>query len=237
VGSDELREQVALGCRVLGAADQGDLVWGHVSARDPEGRGAWMKAATWGFDEVDAERTVLVSPDGTVLAGEGRRHAEYPIHTEVLAARPDVGSVVHTHAPHAVALAATGQPVRPVSHEGTLFTPPAVPRFEETGDLILTPELGGRVATTLGDHRALFLVHHGIVVVGPDVPAAVVSAVLLDRACRTQLLTMAGGRAATWSDDDEALAKREHCYSDDLLRQAWDHLVRRLHRPTTPGPV
>ena len=41
-----LREEVALGCRVLGAEDQGDLVWGHVSARDPEGRGVWMKAST-----------------------------------------------------------------------------------------------------------------------------------------------------------------------------------------------
>lgn len=228
--ADELREQVATGCQILGAEDQGDLIWGHVSARDPDGRGAWMKAAGWGFEEVDAARTVLVSRDGDVLAGEGRRHAEYPIHTEVLAARPDVGSVVHTHARHAVALAATGQPVRPVSHEGTLFTPPEVPRFEETGDLILTPELGARVAATLGDRRAVFLVHHGIVVAGPDVPTAVVTAVLLERACRTQLLTSAAGGPASWSDDDEALVKRAHCYSEALLHQAWAYLVRRLGR-------
>lgn len=228
--SEDLREQVAAGCRVLGAEDQGDLVWGHVSARDPDGRGTWMKAATWGFEEVDATRTVLVDRGGDVVAGDGRRHAEYPIHTEILAARPDVGAVVHSHAPHAVALAAAGLPVRPVSHEGTLFTPPAVPRFELTGDLILTRELGEAVARTLGDHRAAFLVNHGIVTVGADVPTAVVTAVLLERACRTQLLAFGAGVSPTWSSDEEALDKREHCYNEELLHQAWSYLVRRLPR-------
>lgn len=224
--SDQLCAQVALGCRVLAQEGHGDLVWGHVSARDPDGRGAWMKAATWGFEEVDDERTVLVSGDGEVLDGRGRRHAEFPIHTEILAVRPDVGAVVHTHAPHAVALAASGHEVRPVSHEGTLFTPPPVPRFEETGDLILTRELGARVADTLGDHRAVFLVNHGIVTVGVSVPIAVMTAVLLERACRTQLLALAAGGRLVWSDDDEALLKREHCYSSELLQQAWDYLAR-----------
>ena len=31
-----------------------------------------------------------------VLAGDGPRHSEYAIHTEIMAARPDVGGVVHT---------------------------------------------------------------------------------------------------------------------------------------------
>jgi len=87
-----LRREVSLGCRVLDLQDQGDLVWGHVSARDPEGRGVWMKASTYGFDEVGPEQVILVSWDGEVLEGDGRRHAEFPIHTEVMAARPDVDS-------------------------------------------------------------------------------------------------------------------------------------------------
>jgi hypothetical protein len=33
-----LREQVALGCRILALEEQGDFGWGHVSARDPEER-------------------------------------------------------------------------------------------------------------------------------------------------------------------------------------------------------
>src|SRR5690242_2250650 len=170
-----LRAEVALGCRVLGLEDQGDLVWGHVSARDPEGRGVWIKASTYGFEEVGPEQVHLVGRDGRVVEGEGRRHAEYPIHSEVMAARPDVGSVVHTHARDAVALAATGHPLRPISHEATLFVPPAIARFTKTGDLILTADLGRDVAAALGDRNALMLVNHGIVTVGPDVPTAVMN--------------------------------------------------------------
>jgi L-fuculose-phosphate aldolase len=187
-----------------------------------------MKAASWGFEEVDPRRVILVGWDGEVLEGEGRRHAEYPIHTEVMRARPDVGAVVHTHAPHAVAFAATEEPLRPVSHEATLFVPPEVARFTKTGDLILTHELGKDLAAALGDRNAAFMVRHGIVTCGADVATAVMTAVLLERACRTGLRVLAAGGPKTWSPDDEALAKREHCYPPALLRQAWDYLVRRL---------
>lgn len=219
---------MALGCRILGLEDQGDFVWGHVSARDPDGRGVWMKASTWGLEEIGREHVILVSWDGDVLAGEGRRHAEYPIHTELMRARPDVQAVVHTHAPWAVAFASTEQPLRPVSHEATLFVPPEIARFTKTGDLIFTPELGVDLATAVGDRNAAFMVHHGIVTCGPDVVTAVMTAVLLERACRTNVRAIAGGGPRTWSSDEEALAKRDHCYPPQLLRQAWDYLARRL---------
>ena len=218
--SRELRELVSQGCRVLGVADQGDLIWGHVSARDPEGRGVWMKAAGLGFEEVGPDDVLLVSWNGEVLDGEGRRHAEYPIHTEVMRARPDVGSVIHTHSPAAVALAAVGVPLRPISHEANLFVPPDLARFTGSGDLILTAELGELVATTLADRNACMLVNHGVVIAGPDVQTATVTAYLLDRACRMQLTAMAAGGWAIWSPPEESLAKREHCYSGEMLRGA-----------------
>src|SRR6266511_3960737 len=226
--SEDLRRTVALGCRILGAENQGDLVWGHVSARDPGGRGVWMKAATLGFDEVGPEDVVLVDRGGDVLEGEGRRHAEYPIHTEIVAAVPTVAAVVHTHAPAAVAFAALDVPLRPISHEGTLFVPPDIARFTKTGDLILTPTLGIDVAAAIGDRNALLLVNHGIVTAGPDVPTAVMTAVLLDRACRMQLTAMAAGVLRRWSDDAEALSKRDHCYRPALIQQAWAYLSRRV---------
>src|SRR3954447_12663478 len=187
-----------------------------------------MKAAGGGWGEIAPQRVILVARDGEVVEGEGRRHAEYPIHTEVMAARADVGAVVHTHARDAVALAATGHPLRPISHEATLFVPPAIARFTKTGDLIMTPELGRDVVEALGDRNAVLLINHGMLTVGPDVPTAVVTAVLLARACRTQLTAMSAGGWATWSDDAEALAKRGHAYPPELLAQAWAYLVRRL---------
>lgn len=187
-----------------------------------------MKAATYGFDEVTPERVVLVDESGAVLEGEGRSHAEYPIHTEIVRARSDVGAVVHSHAPHAVAFGTLDVPLRPVSHEGTLFVPPDIARFSLTGDLVTTRELGREVAGALGDRNAVLLVNHGIVTVGADVGTAVVTAILLERACRMQLLAMSAGELRRWSDDDEALAKRAHCYAPELLAQAWAYLVRRL---------
>ena len=222
---DALRGDVALGCRILGLEDQGDLVWGHVSARDPGGRGVWMKAATLGFDEIGPDEVILVSWTGEVLEGDGLRHAEYPIHTELMRARPDVGAVVHTHAPWSVAFASTAEPLRPVSHDGTLFVPPDIARFTQTGDLILTPELGRDLAATVADRNAALMVHHGIVTCGADVVAAVMTAVFLERACRTNLRALAAGGPQTWSSDAEALAKRERVYS---FQQAWDYLARRL---------
>jgi L-fuculose-phosphate aldolase len=218
---------VALGCRILDAEEQGDLIWGHVSARDPEGRGIWMKGAGLGFDEIGPEDVLLVSWDGEVLEGGGRRHVEYPIHTETLRARPDVHAVVHTHAPWSVAFAATGQELRPISHEGTLFCPPDVARFTETGDLIVTRALGESLAAAVGDRNAALLHHHGIVACGSDVPSAVMTAVFLERACRMQIRAIAGGGPATWSSDEEARAKREHVYD---LQQAFAYLARRLER-------
>jgi ribulose-5-phosphate 4-epimerase/fuculose-1-phosphate aldolase len=228
-------EEVALACRVMASVSGGeDLIWGHVSRRDPDGRGAWMKASGWGFEEIDAERVVLVDRHGDVLDGSERRHLEYPIHTEILAVRPDAGAVVHVHSPHAVAFAATGVPLRPISHDATLFVPPDVVRFTRTGDLVATPEMGAGLAEDLGGRNAALMVHHGLVAVGADVPTAMVTAFMLERACRLQLLAMGAGTDLTWSGDDEALSKRDVHFSAKSIDALWRYLVRRATENPRP---
>ncbi|MFG1615821.1 class II aldolase/adducin family protein [Nonomuraea wenchangensis] len=219
-------EEVATGCRVLAAHGHSDLVWGHLSRRDPDGRGLWLKAAGYGYQEITPERVVHIDRDGQLLGGEGRVHLEYPIHAEIMAARPDVGAVVHSHAEAAVTFAATGLPLLPLGHEGTLFWPPDIARFTATGDLIHTRELGERLAEALGDRNAVLLHQHGLVTVGPDVPTAVMTAIFLEKACRMQLAAAATGASCTWSDEEEALTKRERCYGPRQLADAWAHLVR-----------
>jgi len=226
VSTDALRAEVATGCRALHVAGLSDLIWGHLSARDPEGRGVWIKASGGGLDEVDADQVLLIDGAGQVLQGNGGVPVEYPIHTEILAARPDVGAVVHAHPPHAIAFMATGAPLRPISHDATFFVPPPLPRFTETGALIRTPELGGRLAATLGDRPAAFMQHHGIVCVGRSVPEAVMAAALLERACRLQLAAASAGGVTTWSSDEEALAKRAMCWSETQLAGGWAYLAR-----------
>ena len=60
--AERLIAEAAQANRALGASGQSDMVWGHASVRDPEGRGAWMKAAGWSFEEMTPDRIVLVSP-------------------------------------------------------------------------------------------------------------------------------------------------------------------------------
>ena len=222
-------EAIALavdGCRALTAAGQADMVWGHPSVRDPDGRGVWMKCSGWGFEEIDASRIVLVSPDGEVLSGDGPRHIEYPIHTEIMAARPDVGAVVHTHSAAANAFSALDVPLVPLDHAGSLFCYPEIPRFTQTGGLIKNRSLGAALAAALGDAVACLLPQHGIVTAGPDTPAAIMAAVLLDRACRTQLTAMAAGPVRRWGDERDTVAKRADVWAPGQLRAGYEYLLR-----------
>lgn len=225
-----LRADVALACRVLKDIGLDDLVWGHISGHDPAGRGVWMKSSGRGFEEVRVEDVILVSWDGSVIEGEGKRPIEYPIHSEIMAARSDVGASVHAHATHSIAFAATGEPLRPISHDGAWLVPPDVPRFTETGNLVRTAELGRSLATCLGDRSAVMMPHHGFVTVGFDLAYAVMTAALLERSCRLQLLAQRGDGLTTWSSDEEALAKRDACWPEAQIRAGWDYLVRRVRR-------
>lgn len=216
-----------LACRALSAAGQGDMIWGHASVRDPRARGVWMKSAGWGLEEIDASKIVLVSPDGEVLDGTGPRHIEYHIHTEIMALRPDVGSVVHTHSPAANQFSALDVPLRPLDHAGSLFCYPDIPRFTVTGGLIKTHSLGAELAETLSDARACLMPQHGIVAVGPDTPTAIMTAVLLDRACRTQLAAMSAGPLLRWGGEADTIAKRADVWSDRQIWAGWEYLLRR----------
>jgi L-fuculose-phosphate aldolase len=217
----------ATGNRALAAAGQSDMVWGHASVRDPEGRGVWMKCSGWGFEEVDEQKIVLVTPEGKVLHGSGRRHIEYPIHTEIMARRGDVGAVVHSHSDAANAFSALDVPIRPLNHAGSLFSYPDVPRFTLTGGLISTRELGQALADALGAAPACLMPQHGIVAAGQDTPTAIMTAVLLDRACQTQLAAMSAGPLKTWGTEEDTVAKRADVWSDRQIQAGWEYLVRR----------
>jgi ribulose-5-phosphate 4-epimerase/fuculose-1-phosphate aldolase len=224
--SSEAITLAAAGNRALAAAGQSDMVWGHASVRDPGGRGVWMKGSGWGFEEVSEGRVVLVSPDGEVLHGAGRRHIEYPIHTQIMARRAEVGAVVHTHSDAANAFAALEEPIRPISHAGSLFSYPDVPRFTLTGGLISSAELGEALAGALGGAPACLMPQHGLVAVGKDLPSAVMTAVLLDKACRVQLDAMAAAPLRRWGQEEDTVAKRAVVWSDSQLLAGFEYLAR-----------
>lgn len=212
--------------RALHAAGQADLIWGHAALRDPDGRGLWTKSAGWGMEEITPERVVLLADDGTVLQGGGRRHIEFHIHAALLRARPDIGATVHTHAEAATAFAALDTPLRPLSHDAIPFLDPDVVRFTRTGDLIATAELGDALAEAIGDTNGCLIPGHGMVTVGADLPAAVMHAALLDRACRIQLQATAAGGPVRWSPDGEVADKRRGLWTSTQLGAGYGYLVR-----------
>ncbi len=225
VDTRRLAGKVALACNILAHEGQGDVTLGHVSARLPAPGRMLMKAAGWGLEEVSPSDVVELGYDGHVHSGSGRGHSEYPIHAEIYRAHPEVGCVVHTHPAAAVALAARGETIRAVSHEGVLFH--GVPVFEETTALIRDAATGAVLARTLGGHRAVLMRNHGVVVVGETVEDATVRAILLEKAAAVQLLA---GREAElrWSPAEEIELKIRQIYHAGNMEGFFAYYTRRL---------
>lgn len=225
---------MVLGGRALHIAGLSDLVWGHVSARDSDGRGAWIKATGLGFDEATVDDIVLSGSDGEALDGRGQPPIEWPIHLQVLKARPDVESVVHVHPRHAIALAASARELQAFSHTGGVFAR-RVRRHEGAEGLIDTISKGDALAAALRDDSAVFLTGHGVVTVGSSVARAVITAVLLERACELQLLAEGFGGPTRAPDENDALRLYAHTQSNAHLLGAWDYLARQVQRTEAPS--
>lgn len=224
----EMRRELAYACRILAATGQNDAVYGHVTYRRAGAQTFWMKPSGMGLDEITPETLIRVDLEGNVVEGELPRHLEFPIHAEILRTRPDITCVVHTHPIYSIAFAATEQPLHAVSHEGAQFTPPDVPRFTRTSDLVTTRKLGEEVASTMGSNLACYLINHGIVVAGKTVDQAVIAAVNLERASQVQLLASASGQHFRWTPDEEIAGKREKIFSEGMIRTVWNYYCRRI---------
>ncbi|MEE6170275.1 MULTISPECIES: class II aldolase/adducin family protein [unclassified Mycolicibacterium] len=214
----------------LAVAGLSDMVWGHASVRDADNRGVWMKASGWAFEEINENRVVLVDRMGERLEGNGNRHLECFIHTEIMALRDDVNCVVHTHSPAVTAFASLRCDLHPISHDAVPFTSPQLPRFTETGALIANAQLGRSLATALGEANGILMPNHGAVTVGADPATAVMMSVLLERACRTELLALSAGGPSEWSDDAEVQFKRGQVWSETQLHAGFNYLVRRFEK-------
>jgi L-ribulose-5-phosphate 4-epimerase len=225
----ELREKLALGCRILAMEGHADVIWGHMSVRDPNNPNQfWMKANSVGLEEITADDLVLLDFAGNKIAGIRQRHNEFPIHAEIMRKRPEINAVVHTHPVLPTVLGSSGHTIKPVTHEGCYFYPPQVPLYTDMTDLIVTQEQGEGVARALGSHKALLMKNHGIALASESIEEAVVSSMLLEKASVAQLTAIQMGVDVPVTSDEEALAKREHIYHPESMVKAWQYLARKL---------
>jgi L-fuculose-phosphate aldolase len=224
----ELKENLAYSCNILAQEGHWDNILGHVSVRLPKQDKILMKPHSFGFEEIRPNHLIVCNLDGKKIEGKYERHSEIFIHTEIYRARPDVQCVVHTHPIYATAFGALRQPLKTISHEGSIFYD-GIPLFDYTTALIRTPELGREVAKTLGKHRGLLMKNHGVTVVGGSIPEATLYAVFLEKAARIQLIATASGEPS-FSSDEEAKLKYEQVYTPHRLGSMWDYFVRRARK-------
>ena len=218
--AQSLREQLAWACRILAAEGYADLTLGHISARGPEGE-VWIKRKGVALDEVEPDDVVSLDDTDAVL------HLETVLHTGVYQAREDVGAVVHGHPPYATALGATTADLALLTHDGILFAE-GVGRFDDP-DLIVDDEQGERVAAALGSRRAVLMQNHGVLVVGKDVPWAVLTAITLERAARLQSIASTLGELRPIAPE-LALELLPVKYRDEFVDEYWAAWQRQVGR-------
>jgi L-fuculose-phosphate aldolase len=113
------------------------------------------------YDALRPEDICLVTLEGELVEGP-EPSVELPMHLAVLAARPEVGAVVHTHSPHATA----ASPV-PVADAASG-----------------TAELGAAVLRAAGGGDAVVIRGHGPVCFGADLSEALARAFELEERAR-----------------------------------------------------
>ncbi len=232
MANEALKRKLSTAGKVLAAAGQGDFTRGHISARLPGTKPGKkplfiMKPHSVGLDEITASNILTIDLDGNVVAGKPRRHSEVFIHSEIYRAREDVGCVIHSHPPYAVALSATGRPLRALSQPAALIYQ-SVGLYDATINLIRTPEMGAAVATALGPHRAVLLKNHGVAVVGATIEEAVIGAISLENAAMIKMVTEATGTpAADFSDADIATLAANLSRPEQFVIN-FDYLARKL---------
>lgn len=224
---DELLNDLSRGCRILEMEGHGDFSLGHLSLRDPRGRGFWLKRNRYGLGEIlGPDDFVLVTMDGEQIAGEGGRHSEWPIHSEVFRLRPDVQVVAHTHPLHASILSASSEPILPFSLDPDYFVD--LPRFEADVALIKKKEEGLALAQALGPHFALLIANHGTLFCGTSVAHAICVGVFLERACRSHVLGSSAGFKYTMPSRAIREKRKSEMMTSVHVEHTWAFLNRKL---------
>lgn len=106
---------------------------------------------------------------GTVL-GAGKPSSEWRFHRDILAARPDVGAVVHTHSRYATALACLQRDI-PAFHYMIAAAGGDTIRCAPYA-LFGTQELSDLALQALRERKACLLGNHGMIALGADLKAA-----------------------------------------------------------------
>jgi len=180
-----LRQEIIDACHYLAGLRFFISTWGNISVR-VEG-GMLITPSRMDYATLQPEDLVLVSMDGEQLEGARVPSSETALHRLVLAQRPDLGAVVHSHSPYASVLACAHRTL-PVCVEdmaqiigGDVHCAPYTPggRHQALAD--------AAVAAMGQDACAVLLANHGALTGGHTLAEAVVATEVLEKAAMLYL--------------------------------------------------
>ncbi|OYV39520.1 MAG: class II aldolase [Rhodospirillales bacterium 20-64-7] len=170
------------------------------------------------YDALTPEMLPLLRFDGEYGAFEGayRPSSEWRFHLDIYLARPEVGAVVHHHAPYTTALAMARREI-PACHY-------MIARFGGAPlrccgyALFGTAELSRLVLEALEGRTACLMANHGGLATAKDIGAALAAASELETLAQQYTLSLAAGGPVLLSEQEvaEAVAQFAAAYGPNL---------------------
>ena len=183
--------------------------FGHVSVRHPEREDCYLLSRSCAPAFVTRDDVMTFDLQSVAQDGDARAaYLERFIHGEVNTRRPDVQSVVHSHAAAVVPFAASSVRLRPIYHmSGFLHGGAPVfemrERFGMTDMLVRDKAQGAALAEKLGGGAVVLMRGHGYCVVGVSIAEAVFRAYYTQLNADLQQRAIALGGEVTYLADEE----------------------------------
>lgn len=208
--------------------------YGHVSARHPDDPNVFLLSRSRSPELVERADIMQFALDGTALHGDERPpYLERFIHGAIYERRPEIGSVVHSHAEDVLPYTITDVPLRPVLHMAsyagtTLPVWDIADDFGTTDLLVRSMEQGRNLAARLADCPCTLMRGHGFACAAKSVFEAVRIAVYLPLNARvtTVARTIGGGRITSLTDDEILLRNRADP-TTPASQRAWEYWKER----------
>jgi ribulose-5-phosphate 4-epimerase/fuculose-1-phosphate aldolase len=175
-----------------------DFVYTHISARLPGPQHHFL-INQYGvlFDEMRASDLVKIDLHGNVveegdISSRRVNAAGFTIHSAIHMARPDLQCVVHTHTQAGIAVSAMTEGLLPLSQHALKFYGRLA--YHGYEGIALDLDERERLVRDLGQHKAMILRNHGLLVGGTSIPEAFHMIYMLERACSAQVAALSCGR-------------------------------------------
>jgi len=229
----ELVDKLVQANRIL--YDQGVVDgFGHVSVRHDSEPEVFLLSCNRAPGLVKRHDIVCYGYDGEALSNPAERpYLERFIHGEIYRARPEVGSIVHSHSPSVIPFGVTKQPLQPVFHMAG-FLGAGSAHFDirakagSTDMLITNAQLGADLAEALGQSVCVLMRGHGATIVGTSLEQAVYRAIYAEVNARLQLQARSLGPITYLSEEEATLAAAT---TESQTVRTWNLWVSRI------GPV